>query len=316
MRHHDIRTPSTCHAEYVTLECDYCKSHFQRRASIVRKERKKGRTRTFCSLHCAASAPRDPTSPKPTVRQLTCKQCDVSFDRTIKHGYPAPEYCSKACASRANGEIGRSKRRVHPAPVGEKYCPHCHQVKLQELFSKNRSGTIYSWCKECCAKVAREARAIQPKAPRRKRVSASEYRQANKARIYKSKQEYKRLNPEKWKEQQLRGRTRFAEKHPFYSREVYQRRRAACHGGVVTKQELSIIVEKYGFVCYICDTQLDKITTTFDHVIPLFHGGEHSVKNLRPCCKSCNSSKGKWLWHELAERNPKMARRIRDAIIS
>jgi len=29
-----------------------------------------------------------------------------------------------------------------------------------------------------------------------------------------------------------------------------------------------------------------------DHVVPLIRGGRHSVGNIIPACRSCNSSKG------------------------
>lgn len=45
--------------------------------------------------------------------------------------------------------------------------------------------------------------------------------------------------------------------------------------------------------CWMCGDEPD----TVDHVKPLAKGGAHMLANLRPACKSCNSSKGAtWPW--------------------
>lgn len=41
--------------------------------------------------------------------------------------------------------------------------------------------------------------------------------------------------------------------------------------------------------CYKCG-KIDNVT--LDHIIPIFRGGRHSIGNIQPLCKSCNSSKG------------------------
>lgn len=51
--------------------------------------------------------------------------------------------------------------------------------------------------------------------------------------------------------------------------------------------------------CIICENP--KIT--IDHIIPISRGGRHSIGNLQPLCRSCNSSKGsklmiQWLYKE------------------
>lgn len=56
---------------------------------------------------------------------------------------------------------------------------------------------------------------------------------------------------------------------------------------ISTSRRLSL--ERNGVFCHYCG---DRKFQTFDHVIPRSKGGSHESKNLVPCCRSCNSSKG------------------------
>jgi len=47
--------------------------------------------------------------------------------------------------------------------------------------------------------------------------------------------------------------------------------------------------------CLACGT---RESITIEHLVPLARGGRHSIGNLAPLCKSCNSSKGSMLWIE------------------
>ena len=59
------------------------------------------------------------------------------------------------------------------------------------------------------------------------------------------------------------------------------------------------VIEAYGSICYLCGLHLQRNQVTIDHVIPFIRGGDHTLDNVRPCCKSCNSRKGGRLLSEL-----------------
>lgn len=53
-----------------------------------------------------------------------------------------------------------------------------------------------------------------------------------------------------------------------------------------------------GYICYLCHRALDPAADPFDllfptvdHVIPLRHGGPHTMANVRCACLGCNSRK-------------------------
>jgi 5-methylcytosine-specific restriction endonuclease McrA len=46
-----------------------------------------------------------------------------------------------------------------------------------------------------------------------------------------------------------------------------------------------------GAICYLCGTTLAPNEVTTEHRVPLSKGGAHSLENIAPSCKKCNSSK-------------------------
>ena len=56
----------------------------------------------------------------------------------------------------------------------------------------------------------------------------------------------------------------------------------------ITKEDKYQLQEGFG-ECIYCGEEGE---TTFDHLVPLSKGGEDTISNQVPACKSCNSSKG------------------------
>jgi len=67
-------------------------------------------------------------------------------------------------------------------------------------------------------------------------------------------------------------------------------------GGTITRDEWLAVCEKYNNKCAICHKELP---LTMDHIIPLSKGGTHTVENIQPLCKSCNSRKSNKIVGEL-----------------
>lgn len=105
-------------------------------------------------------------------------------------------------------------------------------------------------------------------------------------------------------------RDRTVEKRAAYARvraklrpEVYRaaanRRRAmlAKAEGDFTPEQFKALCELYGNVCACC-RQAKKLEA--DHIVPLTKGGDNTIDNIQPLCKSCNSSKGTRTVHFMA----------------
>lgn len=87
-------------------------------------------------------------------------------------------------------------------------------------------------------------------------------------------------------------------KHPekIYQDSLNRRARIEGNGGKITAAEWESLKVKYNYTCLCCKRREPEIELTLDHVKPLAMGGEHSIRNAQPLCKSCNSSKGKkWI---------------------
>lgn len=83
---------------------------------------------------------------------------------------------------------------------------------------------------------------------------------------------------------------RYIKKNPQRKRHWDATRRARRKGaeGSHTHEQWLAKVAAYGSKCAYCG---EEKTLTRDHDIPLSRGGSHSIDNLVPACKSCNSRK-------------------------
>jgi 5-methylcytosine-specific restriction endonuclease McrA len=76
-------------------------------------------------------------------------------------------------------------------------------------------------------------------------------------------------------------------------RAMQQRRRALRNGAPrsdLTAAQWTAIKAHYSYRCVYCGTKPKRLTQ--DHVTPLSKGGSHTVSNIVPACRSCNSRKG------------------------
>lgn len=78
-----------------------------------------------------------------------------------------------------------------------------------------------------------------------------------------------------------------AEKHRLYQS---NRRFRLAAGPGVTERDWLRLVSRFAGRCAYCGCRPDRVH--MDHVLPLKRGGQHSIGNVLPACRSCNTSKG------------------------
>lgn len=149
-------------------------------------------------------------------------------------------------------------------------CSKCGITKSSTEFNKeplNING-LSSWCKEC------------------KNKQSALWRSKNRDKDCARKEKYYAENRLSMIEKAcLWAKENVEKKHSHY-----KNRRAKLNGssGNVTAGQWKEILDKYGNKCLRCGTT-ERLSQ--DHVVPLELGGLHSVDNLQPLCRSCNSKK-------------------------
>lgn len=167
------------------------------------------------------------------------------------------------------GEPVRSRPEIIPDLVG-KACTKCGEYKFHDEYTRVAKGSDkrQGTCKAC----VREGQRNNP-------------------------QKYRR-NVE-WERRQKAAETEWAQARLDRQRHVRYRRRAAKRSNYVEFVSPTVVFERDGYICQLCEESIsrdatypDLMSPSIDHVIPLSRGGEHSYANTQTAHLRCNISKG------------------------
>ncbi len=144
-----------------------------------------------------------------------------------------------------------NRRRVKPPPASPRPCAKCGAEFLPYR------PTVQRFCSLPCLRLATRERPMTP---------AQQLRRKQRQRAYSKGVVFRHG--------QMNAKSR---------------RRAAERRGSLTIDEWRTIVDRFDGACAYC-TKRD-VRLTVDHVVPLSRGGAHSMANVVPACRSCNSAK-------------------------
>jgi 5-methylcytosine-specific restriction endonuclease McrA len=159
-------------------------------------------------------------------------------------------------------------------------CKGGHETTCKECVNKNSKlwrekhsnyDTLHSrqYRKEHITELREKERSYYWNNVEKKMVYRAGYYQKNRDfLIQSSKDDYKR-HPERWR---------------YYG----EKRRCIKNGGDLQQGDFEKLCAEYGNKCLVCGST-GKLT--MDHIVPISRGGVHSVANIQPLCRSCNSKK-------------------------
>ena len=119
---------------------------------------------------------------------------------------------------------------------------------------------------------------------------------ANPEKVHERRKRFRKANPGKERETTKKWR----KANPELVAAFHARRRARKRGALIlspfTAAMWAMIKRTWKGCCAYCGVRSiksDRLTwLTQDHITPLSKGGAHTVQNIVPCCRSCNSRKG------------------------
>jgi len=171
---------------------------------------------------------------------------------------------------------------------------------------ENHSDGHRSACKECTAaqkrRYSKTHREEINEYNRHHRGNNEKYKakvrqrwKANHVRLNRQHRHWRKANPEKQKEMERRYR----ELHQEELKERAQYRRALKRNNSAERVDLGVIRGRDGMVCHICGKKINQdleyphpMSLSYDHLIPISHGGPHAEWNLAVAHLGCNSSRG------------------------
>lgn len=275
---------------------DGLKSWCRRCSNEANSERRKAATRV-------RAAAREALGPPPGFKR--CARCEEVKPLESFHRYHrGRDGRMAACKDCERTRRGQGQRVEDLAPEGFKTCAGCGVVKPLEGFHPDRRGPrgASSRCRECRQAgdaIKRRAAGI-PEVPR-----FDDPEGFKTCRRCRKCLPVDRFGSEPRNRDGLRswctpcGNERTLQWHrdnPAAMLRLKTMRRTAEAADGVTERDWRRLVSRYDGRCAYCGTATARPAA--DHVVPLVRGGRHTIGNLLPVCKRCNSSKGAQLLSE------------------
>ena len=178
-------------------------------------------------------------------------------------------------------------------------CKECLALYRKKYYSKN-VDKFKEWSKrnyiEKREDYRRREKLWREKNPNHSIESYYKHREKRLARH----REYYEENKEKVSARHKKYRDSHREETANHQR----RRRARVRGVKNDNHTLEDILKTYGNTCYLCNNLIDmsaprsmrhpnwELGLHIDHVVPIFHGGNNTIDNVRPTHAICNLKKG------------------------
>ena len=201
--------------------------------------------------------------------------------------------CTGCRLPKPAGAFSADRRR----PGGlQSRCHACVAAHVRDYVRLNKTKVVAAnreWYKNNADSVKAKSRAHYHARPRAEsRAVRAKWRLKNKAAVAVASLDWYYRNKNKCRA----AAQRYAKKFPEKQKARVHRRRARVKNapGAFNADQIKQVVSLFGGKCAYCGGAYEAI----DHVVPLSRGGTNYIANIRPCCTTCNSSKGSKLLSE------------------
>ena len=182
--------------------------------------------------------------------------------------------------------------------MSQKICTRCNELKsLEDFYSDKRvPDGKKSECKQChklICSVIRQKNHVSYAAQRRVTKKKNRDKYLAKDRIWREKNKLAlraraRVRYHENPKMHIAKVTDWAQRNPTKRRNNENRRRTRVKNNGILLVLPTELNRLYSSSCVNCGS-LNNIEA--DHIVPISRGGRHSIGNLQPLCRSCNSSK-------------------------
>lgn len=208
-----------------------------------------------------------------------CSRCgEVKPLEAFKKEKRAPSgfaaHC-KMCHSSAQKALNKHRRVVGPSIIKAcKMCPVCKVEKQSDAFYINRTSA--DWLSQACRDCTKRRHKLFYQNNKERFAIWAKVWIANNKEHVNAYYRQRRREKEVVREQQREGRRRWR-----------ARKQNAPINDLTEKQWVELL-QYNGQSCAYCGSVHD---LSQDHAVPLSLGGDHTLVNIVPACRSCNSRK-------------------------
>mgnify|MGYP001570318577 CR=1 FL=1 len=175
--------------------------------------------------------------------------------------------------------VSRAWKQAHPEEVAVYAETHKEESNArQRRYYVNNQEKVLQRAKEYREEHREEinaaSREAHPIKADKRNASSKAWRESHPAHVKKYQRQY---------------RTTHLDEHKTYEN-TRRSRKANAPINDLTPAQWVMIKEHYKHCCVYCGKKFQRLTQ--DHIVPLSKGGSHTLSNVVPACKSCNSKKG------------------------
>jgi 5-methylcytosine-specific restriction endonuclease McrA len=168
------------------------------------------------------------------------------------------------------------------------FCRDCYKRHWLDSNLDRRRELNRSWKARNRERISAQTKARREADPEKFRAACRRYRLTHREKVLAREREYDAKRAE-YKRQYAR---QWQKDNPARHAANERARRAKQAGLFVEYVHPLAVLEFHDGICGICGLDVDPGNFHVDHIIPIFHGGEHSYANTQPAHPACNMAKG------------------------